>query len=177
MAASLVILLGAPGAGKSVQSRLLAQQRGWVRISTGELLRANPSPELAEILRSGQLAPSSAVQDLLLDRLKAIGTENVILDGFPRMLSEAQWLDHNLNQVGLKLTRVVLLTIERSVSLQRLAERGRGDDDPQALQQRWQEFEQRTQPVIAHYRQQDLLSEVDGVGTVEAVAQRLAQAI
>jgi adenylate kinase len=61
--------------------------------------------------------------------------------------------------------------------LERLSARGRGDDDPQALGQRWQEFEQRTQPVIDYYRQRNLLSEVDGLGTVEAVAGRLAEVI
>ena len=177
MAARLVILLGAPGAGKSVQSRRLAETKQWLRISTGELLRASSLPELGEILRSGQLAPSETVQDLLMERLGQLDDRTVILDGFPRMLSEARWLDDRLPELKLDLHKVVLLAIDRTESLRRLANRQRGDDDPVALEKRWQEFNAHTQPVIDHYRRAGRLVEVDGSGSVDQVFGRLEQVI
>lgn len=95
-----IILLGAPGAGKGTQAKLIAAAYGIPQISTGDLFRANVamSTELGlkvkAILGSGQLVPDEVVNDMVADRLqKPDVTLGFILDGYPRTVGQAKWLD------------------------------------------------------------------------------------
>lgn len=176
MASDLIVLLGPPGAGKSLQSKQLAEKHGWQRVSTGELLRASSDAKVQDFLRAGMLAPSELVQDVLAPRLAEIRPEQaIILDGFPRMLDEAHWLKQNLS--GRDLRQVIYLKIDLELSRTRLQQRSRADDTPTAIDKRWQEYQESTEPVLAFYRQLHLLDEVDGSGTPEQVAKHLEEVV
>jgi adenylate kinase len=98
-----ILLLGAPGSGKGTQAKELVKIWGIPQISTGDLLRANvaqgtPLGKLAkEIMHRGDLVPDSLVDEMVAVRLQQPDTANgYILDGFPRTLGQAAWLDSRL---------------------------------------------------------------------------------
>ena len=98
-----ILLLGAPGVGKGTQAKELVQLWGIPQISTGDLLRANVAQGTQlgrvakEIMGRGELVPDSLVDEMVALRLQAKDTANgYILDGFPRTLGQASWLDGRL---------------------------------------------------------------------------------
>jgi adenylate kinase len=98
-----ILLLGAPGVGKGTQAKELVKIWGIPQISTGDLLRANVSQGTQlgrvakEIMGRGELVPDSLVDDMVAARLRAPDTaKGYILDGFPRTLGQASWLDGQL---------------------------------------------------------------------------------
>ncbi|MDP6957166.1 MAG: nucleoside monophosphate kinase, partial [Planctomycetota bacterium] len=102
--ASVLILLGAPGAGKGTQSSRLAGSLGTPHVATGDLFRANLSQgtplgaQAKEYMESGQLVPDALVIDMLFDRVsQADCATGYLLDGFPRTLEQAEALDTRLS--------------------------------------------------------------------------------
>src|ERR1700710_2403990 len=100
-----VLMLGAPGVGKGTQAQLLMAEFGIPQISTGDLFRGHRAQHtklgmLAEELMSqGQLVPDDLVNQMVADRLTQPDTQRgYILDGFPRTLPQATWLDAHLEQ-------------------------------------------------------------------------------
>ena len=174
--ASLILLMGATGAGKSAQSDLLESELGWTHISSGRLLRQ--SPHYRKLLETGQLAPSSAVQALVGQALGSIDlTDTVILDGFPRTLEDIKWLDSFISETGINLGAVILLQVDRKVSLRRLSGRQRSDDTAIALEEKWHQFDTETALVLNHYREQDRLTVIDANGTIRQVHNRIKKVL
>ena len=102
-----ILLLGAPGVGKGTQAKELVKMWGIPQISTGDLLRANVAQGTAlgriakEIMGRGELVPDSLVNEMVAVRLQQPDTANgYILDGFPRTLVQANWLDGRLAAQG-----------------------------------------------------------------------------
>ena len=102
-----ILLLGAPGVGKGTQAKELVKLWGIPQISTGDLLRANvakgtPLGKVAkELMGRGELVPESLVDEMVAARLKEPDTaKGYILDGFPRTLGQANWLDGRLATEG-----------------------------------------------------------------------------
>ena len=102
-----IIMLGAPGAGKGTQAKMLAEKYGIPHISTGDIFRANikNGTELGakakEYMDKGLLVPDELVVDLIMDRFKADDCKNgYILDGFPRTIPQAEALDKALSAIG-----------------------------------------------------------------------------
>ncbi len=174
--ASLILLMGATGAGKSAQSDLLESELGWTHISSGRLLRQ--SPHYRKLLETGQLAPSAAVQSLVGQALANIGpTETVILDGFPRTVDDIKWLNSFIAETGIVLGAVVLMEVDREVSLRRLSGRRRSDDTIKALEEKWRQFDTETSLVLNHYREQGSLVTIDANGTIRQVHNRIKKVL
>jgi adenylate kinase len=166
--------MGPTGAGKSVQAQLLAADRGWVHLSTGRLLRADPVASLN--LTDGELVPDEVVERVLETAVRALPpAQSIVLDGFPRTVGEAIWLEDRLVAWGRTLRRTVLIAVDQATSQARLSSRGRSDDSLEAQVAKWQAYETATRPVITYYKQRHELTEVDGSGTVEDVTGRVKE--
>jgi adenylate kinase len=184
-----VLLLGAPGVGKGTQAKLLMEEFSIPQISTGDLLRANreqrtPLGLLAEdLMAKGQLVPDDLVNEMVSERLAEPDTEHgYILDGFPRTLNQAEWLDTKLVAYMLPVVAVSIVVEER-VLLERITGRRmcpacgtiyniytqppkhdevcdadgtklvqRADDTEEVFQERMKAFAQKTSAVIEYYR-------------------------
>jgi adenylate kinase len=176
--APLIVVLGPTGAGKTVQAKLLAKRRGLEHISTGDLVRASREPAVIAQANTGALIKSSDVEALLAAALRKIKPgRGVVLDGFPRLLDELEWLETHLTEFNLELTKVIYIVISRQEALLRIMGRGRDDDSLLSVEEKWREYEEQTEPVINRYRQTDRLIAVNGVGTVTEVNRRIAAAL
>lgn len=174
MAGNIILLLGPSGAGKSKQAARLAKRLPGTHISTGAMLRESGDVALQQIMEKGKLVPSADVQRLLEERIFQIQTAlPVILDGFPRLLDEAEWLAAAEGRLGLRVVRTVLIQISRSEAEARIMARGRHDDTLEALRQKWREYQEETQPVVEYYDQLGLLCRVNGEGGVDEVTERI----
>jgi adenylate kinase len=184
-----VLLLGAPGVGKGTQAKLLMEEFNIPQISTGDILRANREQRttlgmMAEkLMAKGQLVPDDLVNEMVSERLAQPDTEHgYILDGFPRTLNQAEWLDTKLVAYMLPVVAVNIAVPEK-VLLQRITGRRmcpicgtiyniytqpprneavcdadgaklvqRPDDTEAVFRERMKSFEQKTSAVIEYYR-------------------------
>lgn len=178
MGKPVIIILGPTGSGKSLQAKKLAAHLGYVRLSTGALLREAETPETDRYLDQGKLALSEDVQQVLADAIERLGEyTGLVLDGFPRLMPEAEWFEDYARKQGLNLEKVIVFTIGREVSAQRVLGRGREDDSRLTFDNKWDDYERRTMPVIAYYTQRNLVVEIDGSGEVENIFQKVKERI
>ncbi len=125
-----IVMLGAPGAGKGTQARLLSETLGIPQVSSGDIFRENlknqtPLGLLAkQYMERGELVPDDVTINMVMDRLARPDCANgVVLDGFPRTLAQADALDAALQEKGLAIGLVPLLEVSDEVVINRLAGR------------------------------------------------------
>ena len=178
-----LIFLGPPGAGKGTQAKALATNRQIPHISTGEILRSAMREQSSLGIKAqsyvdrGELVPDHLVQEMVVERLKHPDTQpGWILDGFPRNVSQADFLD-NLLQKGQDNTRVVNLEVPDQVLVVRLLGRGRLDDTEEIIRRRLEVYRQETAPLIDYYRDRQQLVSVDGNQSLEKVTADLEKMI
>ena len=183
-----LVLLGPPGSGKGTQAALLKERLGVAHISTGELLRAAVAAqtELGKIAKAtmdaGELVSDELVLQLLEDRLnQADVAKGYILDGYPRNTAQAEALDELLTRLHQRIDHALALIVDEEQIVQRLAQRaseqGRSDDSEEVVRHRLRVYEEQTAPVASYYDNQGLLTKIDGMGSVEAINQRLQEAL
>lgn len=126
----IIILLGAPGAGKGSQAELLVKRYNIPHISTGDIFRDNfknetPIGKLAkEYIDKGQLVPDSLTNDIFRERLSAKDVSNgFILDGYPRNINQAEALDKILKRFGWEITRVINIATPLDLLVKRISGR------------------------------------------------------
>jgi adenylate kinase len=188
MSARRLLLLGPPGAGKGTQAQLLVERLGIPQISTGDMLRAAVAAgtevgrQAKPYMDLGKLAPDEIVVGAAEQRLaQPDAKQGFILDGFPRTAGQAEALDRMLPKLGCGLERCIVLAVDENELVKRLLRRaeieGRSDDNEASIRTRMREYRQKTEPLIAHYRKRGVVREVDGLGEIEDVARRIAQAL
>jgi adenylate kinase len=178
MAAPVWLVIGPPASGKGTQSQLLARRLGAAHLSSGQALRDTRNEAILARLARGELARTEDIHELVGEALRAVPQDSpIVLDAVGRMLPEAEWLVHTLSQLGRPLERVIYLDVAEDEARRRAEHRGRPDDDPSALPLRWQRFREETLPVLAYYRARGVVTTVDGSGSVEETAQRVAEAV
>ena len=185
------LIFGPPAAGKGTQAHSLKEHLEVPHVSTGDMFRAHLKGEtelgrqVKSILASGNLVPDTVTNAMVAERLAEPDTSGgVLLDGFPRNVTQAAWLDGYLAGRGTQLAGVVVLSVPdeelKSRLIGRAEKENRADDaNPEVVQHRIDTYRAQSEPCIAYYRGQGLVPvhEVDGVGTIDEVAERIRGAV
>jgi adenylate kinase len=185
---SRFLLIGPPGAGKGTQAALLAQAYGIPAVSTGDIFRANVKneTELGVLAKSfmdkGEYVPDSLTNDLVRDRLaQADVARGFLLDGYPRTQDQVLELDAILTSHNTGLDAVILLASDPDELVRRLLKRaqeqGRADDTEEVIRHRQNVYLEQTQPLIEVYSSRGLVVEIDGIGQVGEVTERILNAL
>lgn len=175
----MIILFGKPGAGKGTQADLLVKEEDYVWISAGELLRnkARQDARLLAILNAGELVGGDQLFPLISGQLKRYGHKRIILDGFPRDRSQAEWLKSQLEENPPEKIDLIILEISDNEVRDRLARRGRTDDMPDAISERIKIYKKDVMQAIQFLGETADVHYIDGQGSVAQVHQRVLTAI
>jgi adenylate kinase len=205
-----LILIGPPGAGKGTQAETIMGATGVPQVSTGDIIRAaikNQTPlgkEFQTYANAGALVPDDLVNRLVEERLGQDDCrKGFLLDGYPRTVAQAEWLDAMLAKAGRRIERVLLFEVADDVIVDRITGRRsdpvtgriyhvtfdpppaeiaarviqRPDDTAEVLVKRLTEYHSKTAPLIPYYEGKGTLVRVDGVGPVDQVKQRILGAL
>lgn len=183
-----LLIVGAPGAGKGTQATGLAEAYGVPAISTGDIFRANIKngtdlgKQVQEITAQGQLVPDSLTNELIRDRLSQDDVApGFLLDGYPRTIGQVEFLTSLLAENNAQIDAVVQLVTDTDAVVERLLKRaqeqGRVDDTEEVIRHRQEVYANETAPIIDVYRERGVVVDVDGMGTVEEVAERILAAL
>ena len=205
-----LIIFGPPGAGKGTQAGLLEARRGLVQISTGDIIRTamkNETPvgkEAKAYVEKGELVPDEVVRKLAENAVADEDYDDVVLDGYPRTLQQAEWLTAFMEEHDIAVDAVLSLEVPDDVIVRRLSRRRvhqetgetyhldhdpppddvdpehivqRDDDQPDTIRNRLQVYREETQPLEAYYDERGVLVPIDGEGDIETVYDRVATAL
>jgi adenylate kinase len=203
-----IVLLGPPGSGKGTQAEMMEDELGLVRLSTGDLLReaVRNQTELGKqakvFMDSGGLVPNELVIGLMKEKIDAM-QGGFILDGFPRTVQQAEFLDDVMD-----LDLAINLDVDDEELVSRLTKRRtcpqcnavyhlmykppkkegvcdkcssdlyqRSDDTEDTVRQRLKVYRDNTFPLIEYYRRQNKLVDIDGKGEIRAIFQSIRDAL
>ncbi|MDO4727462.1 MAG: adenylate kinase [Bacteroidota bacterium] len=181
-----IVLFGKPGAGKGTQAEFLKQKYNLVHISTGDVFRYNlkNNTELGQkakvYMDNGDLVPDELTIEMLKDEVeKNPLSKGFLFDGFPRTIPQADALEAFLNSKGWNVTATIALEADDEILIQRLLKRGetsgRADDQDEAkIRNRYEEYNQKTAPLIDYYTNKKLFYGVNGIGSIDEITQRLS---
>lgn len=174
-----LLMLGPPGAGKGTQAEMLCRAIGIPHVSTGIMLRdhvergTDLGARAREMMDAGDLVPDDIVIAMVEERLAADDAAcGFLLDGFPRTRAQAEALDDVLGSDRM-LEAVINIVAPEEEVVQRMLSRGRSDDTEEAVRTRIAVYGEQTAPLIEFYEARGLLTQVDGVGDIEAVLARV----
>ncbi len=183
-----LILMGPPGAGKGTQAKVIAGRLGVPAISTGDIFRANVSQqtplgiEAQRFMDAGEYVPDVVTNGMVRDRIAEDDARHgFLLDGYPRTVAQVEELDAMLTEQSASIDAVVVLTVDQDEIVQRLLKRaeteGRADDTEDVIRHRQDVYTEQTAPLIEVYAARGVLTEVDGMGAVEEVTERVFTAL
>lgn len=179
------ILFGPPGAGKGTQATAMVEKYNLHHISTGALLRKEIAAETklglqAKVLiEKGCLVPDEVVEGMIESEFQTVtGVDGFLLDGFPRTLPQAEALDRILAKTSEDVTATVSIMIPDALIMERIKGRalkeGRADDaSEEIINNRIVTYHSQTEPLIEYYTKVDKYNEIDGVGTIDEVRDRI----
>ncbi len=187
-----IVLLGPPGCGKGTQSKLLVENNNFIQLSTGDLLREETSDinsslgqKVKILMEKGELVPDNVVIDIIVSKVEEYKNRNLIFDGFPRNINQAEVLDNALKKKSISLDNVILFEIEFDVLKERISKRieesankeQRKDDNIEVLLNRIEVFKSSTLPIVDYYKKKEILSKVDGMLEIDKVNSEILKII
>lgn len=175
----MIVFTGVAGSGKSMQGRMLADNLGYPWLSTGEFLRMLVSGKKRRDMVEGKLLGDKEIIRLVQKIFSLIDThEEFILDGFPRTVAQADWLLNQMKHGQLHITAVIHLQASEQAVEQRLLERGRRDDNKDAIRERFDEFQQAILPILEHFKLAGVpVYDINGEQSPEVVYQDIKQSL
>ena len=180
-----IVLFGKPGAGKGTQAEFLKEKYNLTHLSTGDIFRFNikNDTDLGKLAKTymdkGDLVPDEITIQMLQSEVdKNPHSSGFLFDGFPRTLAQAAALDQFLESKGQSITATIALEADDTILVARLLERGKtsgrpDDQDEEKIRNRYDEYNQKTAPLMHYYQDQGKFYAVDGIGTIEEVTARL----
>ncbi len=184
-----LVLFGKPGAGKGTQAEFLKSEYNLKHISTGDVFRNNIKNDtiLGKLAKSymdkGDLVPDEVTIKMLEDEVEQNADANgFIFDGFPRTTAQAEALDAFLDSKDMKINATIALEANDEVLIQRVLERGKvsgrpDDQDEAKIRNRFDEYNQKTAPLISYYQSKSKFYSVNGIGAINEITQRIKAVI
>ncbi len=184
-----IVLFGPPGAGKGTQSENLIAKYKLIHLSTGDILRGEITAgtalgmEAKKLMDAGQLVPDEVVIGMISSKLDANPNANgFIFDGFPRTTAQAEALDSLLKEKSTSISMMLALEVDNDELVKRLLNRGlssgRPDDaNTDVIQNRINEYNNKTLPLKNYYTAQGKFKSIHGIGTIEEIFASISNAI
>lgn len=184
-----IVLFGPPGAGKGTQASMLKDKYSLVHISTGDVFRYNIKNETAlgkeakSYMDKGQLVPDAVTINMLKAEVeKNEGAKGFIFDGFPRTVAQAEALEDLLKSKNTEVNGMIALEVPDEVLVERLLERGKtsgrpDDADEDIIRNRIKVYYEETAILKQFYLKESKFYDIDGVGSIEEIKQRLSSVI
>jgi len=185
MGKKFIIMLGPPGSGKGTQGKLLAKVINFAYFSMGAVLRdysrgdSEEAKFIKETIDGGRIIPDDLIKQIFEGQLKKYSdSEGIIIDGFPRDIAQVDILNDNIKKYNAS-TRVIFLDVPKEKLLERINERNaqavekRADDDPNLLHTRFEEYLQKTLPLVDYFQKAGILFRVEGNHPIEEVHQNI----
>ena len=180
-----IVLFGPPGAGKGTQSEILIKDYNLIHLSTGDILRKEISnkTELGlkakQLMDKGILVPDNVVIGMINAQLNNnLAANGFIFDGFPRTTEQAVTLDNLLEEINTSISAMILLKVDDHELIKRLLERGKSsgrpdDQSKEIISNRINEYNIKTAPLKSFYDKQNRLYEVNGLGSIDDIKNRI----
>ncbi|MDM7891753.1 adenylate kinase [Curtobacterium caseinilyticum] len=183
-----LIIVGPPGAGKGTQAGRIAEAVGVPAISTGDIFRKNVAEgtplgvQAKAIMDAGEYVPDELTNELVKSRLaEADAEQGFLLDGYPRTVGQVAYLDALLAEQGTAVDAVVQLVADQDALVARLLKRaeeqGRTDDNEETIRRRQEVYTEQTAPIVAAYAERGLVLDIDGLGGIDEVGDRIQAAL
>lgn len=184
-----IVLFGKPGAGKGTQAEFLKEKYNLVHLSTGDIFRFNikNNTELGLLAKTfidkGDLVPDAVTIQMLENEVdQNPNSKGFLFDGFPRTLAQANALDVFLKTKNQEITATIALEADDEILVQRLLERGKtsgrpDDQDEDKIRNRYQEYNEKTAPLMNYYKEQNKFHAVNGIGSIVEITHRLSTVI
>ncbi|KAK4057165.1 bifunctional uridylate/adenylate kinase [Microbotryomycetes sp. JL221] len=178
--ATVIFVLGGPGAGKGTQCAQLVKDYGFVHLSAGDLLRAEQQREgssygalIKEYITEGKIVPMEVtialLRNAMQDAIESGKGNKFLIDGFPRKMDQAVKFDESVCPSSL----VLFLVCPENILLERLLERGktsgRDDDNADSIKKRFRTFIETSMPVVDYYKQMGKVVDIDSSKSISDV--------
>ena len=178
-----IILFGPPGCGKGTQALFISDSLSIPHLSTGDMLRSAVSSQseiglkAKEIMEKGGLVSDEIVLSIVKERVsKSDSNRGFILDGFPRTVNQAEKLDLLLKD-SQKIDVVIRIKVDEEDILKRLIDRGRDDDKPEIIKNRFKSYNLETEPLIPFYEERGILFNINGMQEIEKVSEDIKKVL
>ena len=179
-----IILFGPPGAGKGTQSKYLVHKLNNFQVSTGDILReeiknnSEIGQHITNIMSEGKFVSdeivNSLIEKLMLDPQKK---DKLIFDGYPRSLSQAQYLDLLLDKSNQKIDHIFFLNVNKDTIIERIEKRkileNRSDDDTDTILKRYDTYMLTTKPVLDYYSKNPNFHEINGTQEIDEITREI----
>ena len=179
-----IILFGPPGAGKGTQSKYLVNKLNNFQVSTGDILReeiknnSEIGQQITNIMNEGKFVSdkivNSLIEKLMLDPQKK---DKLIFDGYPRSLSQAQYLDLLLDKSNQKIDHIFFLNVNKDTIIERIEKRktleNRSDDNTDTILKRYDTYMETTRPVLDYYSKNLNFHEINGTQEIDQITKEI----